>query len=475
MKKIYLLFLLLTTIVSCQKDEINNKNSELPDQKVRLTSIDFKDLPYFILNSVEDYSKVNEAQISNIFGEINRKIPVKKISMPSGAVSYTFILNNFQQKKNEEESYHFDNLIIKQSKKQSLQIYIVRYTPAQEWLNNGHNFGNYIGQISIYNGNGLFISTESYPQNQETSDTNKTECALEFDRAEWSCSGIEGSMDPGDCHWIYYYDLHCTGGGGTSTDGTSNDPNPNEPGGFSSEPSEPGGGGTSTPPLPKVSLAIEINSNNLAPCLKTIMDSIQGHYHGVGKILAQFNDNTLQNYNWTVNSGVIGGSAIGQTASAYDTVNNIATTTFDSSTFNNASDLSWVKTILHESVHAYVLSVTYDESLTQAEKNALLGPNYLSAYINSGHTFIATQYLNSMADILQEYAEFKGYYPYGNDLAKNREFYEDLAWGGLKETAEWDQLSSTTKTRILNRISIEATGKDLNGIVKAQKGENAGC
>lgn len=149
--------------------------------------------------------------------------------------------------------------------------------------------------------------------------------------------------------------------------------------------------------------------------------------------LAQFNDNTLQNYNWTVKSGIIGGSIIGQTDTQYNVSQNIATTTFDSQTFNNASDLSWVKTILHESVHAYVLSVAYDESLTQAEKNALLGPNYLSAYINGGHTFIATQYLNSMADVLQEYAEFKGYYPYDNDIAKNREFYEDLAWGGLRE------------------------------------------
>ena len=292
MKKIYLLFLLLTTIVSCQKDEINNKNSELPDQKVRLTSIDFKDLPYFILNSVEDYSKVNEAQISNIFGEINRKIPVKKISMPSGAVSYTFILNNFQQKKNEEESYHFDNLIIKQSKKQSLQIYIVRYTPAQEWLNNGHNFGNYIGQISIYNGNGLFISTESYPQNQETSDTNKTECALEFDRAEWSCSGIEGSMDPGDCHWIYYYDLHCTGGGGTSTDGTSNDPNPNEPGGFSSEPSEPGGGGSPSPDWSKDTVLLDDFSG---PEITNIADYVKCFDESSGAVFTIYADQPTPN------------------------------------------------------------------------------------------------------------------------------------------------------------------------------------
>jgi len=94
---------------------------------------------------------------------------------------------------------------------------------------------------------------------------------------------------------------------------------------------------------------------------------------------------------------------------------------------------------------------------------------------NECHDFIAQTYINSMTDILQEYGEFKGYFPYGNDSLKNREFYEDLAWGGLENTNAFNSLSWTDRKRIKDVIRIELYGKDSHGNVKTQKGKNADC
>ncbi len=57
----------------------------------------------------------------------------------------------------------------------------------------------------------------------------------------------------------------------------------------------------------------------------------------------------------------------------------------------------------------------------------------------------------------------------------NRQFYEDLAWGGLQGTNAFNQKVFFQRTRILNVIAIELTGKDINGNIKTKKGQNAGC
>jgi hypothetical protein len=50
-----------------------------------------------------------------------------------------------------------------------------------------------------------------------------------------------------------------------------------------------------------------------------------------------------------------------------------------------------------------------------------------------------------------------------------------MAWAGLHTTSTFTSLNPADQTRILNTISIELTGKDLNGNNQSQKGTNAGC
>ena len=184
-------------------------------------------------------------------------------------------------------------------------------------------------------------------------------------------------------------------------------------------------------------------------------------------VIVQFAENDQHNFNWTVQSGSLNGQTA-VTSTNYNTTSNSATSTFDSQRFPRGTDLSWARTILHESSHAFVVSVSKSSNLTSAERQQLLGPNWTVAYFNQGHHYIAENYVTAIADVLQEYGEFKGY-------TMGRQFYEDLSWGGLQDTNAFNNLSTTEKNRILDTVAVELTGRDRYGYNRAQKGTDAGC
>ena len=231
------------------------------------------------------------------------------------------------------------------------------------------------------------------------------------------------------------------------------------------------GGSTTTTTEEEAAAAIEekIDDSELEDCLEKVLDSLKGHRHGVGNIIVELAENNYSNFNWAVKSSTTTTAmATATTSINYNTLTNTATTTFHAQSFPKGTDLSWARTILHEAVHAYVVSISKTSTLTFEERKELLGPNWIIAYINDNHDYIAQTYVSSIADLLQEYGQFKGY-------TMNRQFYEDLAWGGLQGTNTFNSLSTTDKNRILDLIAIELTGKDRYGNNKTQKGTNAGC
>ncbi|MET3877048.1 hypothetical protein [Chitinophaga sp. OAE865] len=75
----------------------------------------------------------------------------------------------------------------------------------------------------------------------------------------------------------------------------------------------------------------------------------------VANIVTKFAGNT-PGYNWTVQDGRLPSNTNGETNNLYDSETGTVTTTFDSKKFTGATDLSIARTILHESVHAYLVS-----------------------------------------------------------------------------------------------------------------------
>lgn len=171
-------------------------------------------------------------------------------------------------------------------------------------------------------------------------------------------------------------------------------------------------------------------------------------------------------YNGSLPSGING-----QT-SAYDRTYNVVSTTFDASKFQNANDLSVARTMLHESIHAYLVayfantpayaSAGYPDLLAAYAADASNNPN------NPQHNTMANGWLIDLAWALEQYGINKGY-----NLPS--QYYSDMAWGGLTTTPAFQALSQSDKDRISNLLSVEQSGNDLNGNPHTQSGSKAGC
>lgn len=471
MKKIYLYLIFIGIAVGCEKQELNLQQEEdhAFENEPYLEKISFQDLPENIQHyfEIKDLNRNKTSLVNTSFGKIRRDIPAKKIITKEGEVNYTLVLDNLE-KESSEDPFYFDNLVVYVKENGSSIAYVIRYIPTSDWRNNSKDFKDFSGRVEFYFPNGEKISqvelVEGIAGNLGFSEkrNDKAECALELERNGFICTATydaSGNFLGEDCETIYKYKWTCTMGSGEGD--YTNDPALEEPDGL------PRTGGTTSPTYPEpeeVDVTIGINDTSLDNCLKVILSTLEGHFHGVGKIIAELAE-TDTSFSWTVESGSLAGeTAI--TDKNFDSASNSTTTTFDSQGFPRGTDLSWARTILHESVHAYVVGISNTSTL--AERQELLGPNWTIAYFNYGHDYIAETYVNSMADILQEYGQLKGY-------TMDRQFYEDLAWGGLQGTNAFNSLSTTVKNRILDVSAIELTGKDRYGNNKTQKGSDAGC
>lgn len=209
-----------------------------------------------------------------------------------------------------------------------------------------------------------------------------------------------------------------------------------------------------------------INDSQLKPCMKALMGDVQNLTRGVATNVVMFSGGTLPNYNWTLKHGTL---ATSQNAATIQTYNG-PVTTFDTNKFGDATDLSIIRTILHEAVHAFLIEFfRHDRVRANAEYSQLVQDyNELQSLNDAHHLTIATNFASNIAKSLKEYGESQGY-------QISDQYYNDLAWGGLEDTFYFTSKSSSEQRRIRNVIQTELTGRDTNGTSRSQKGKKAGC
>lgn len=180
-------------------------------------------------------------------------------------------------------------------------------------------------------------------------------------------------------------------------------------------------------------------------------------------------DNTK--YNWALQNGSLSLGTYGSTG-PYDKQHHFVTTTFDADQWRNASDLSIARTMLHEAVHAYLLSYFADDRLLATAQYGALSDAYTAAGVANTnipqHNFIAQDLRDDIAYALRQYGTSQGY---NLPVA----FYADMAWGGLEESKDFKNLSQVDKDRISDILRIEATGLDAQQNYQPQRGHRAGC
>lgn len=210
----------------------------------------------------------------------------------------------------------------------------------------------------------------------------------------------------------------------------------------------------------------------LDECLKKVLNDLKKTVASPGNMVTNFTgDWNATRYNWTVISETKVGDKhpIGLTSSLYNEGTGV-TTTFYNRAWPDATDLSWARTILHESIHAYLVvyfkvdgigaNVAYPQLVEEwnAKKNIEV----------AHHEEMAISLVAQVGDALEIYGVSKGY-------RLDRQFYQDMAWGGLTETKAFKALPFREKTRIKDVLSVELTGKDVDGDVQFQKGKRSKC
>lgn len=139
-------------------------------------------------------------------------------------------------------------------------------------------------------------------------------------------------------------------------------------------------------------------------------------------------------------------------------------------TLESLRELSWARTIIHESIHAYLASSykisrsNWIATYPQIVQDWGVNQNWNDVH----HEEIARSLVKSVALTLESYGINKGY-------NLNKQFYEDMSWASLQDTSTFKALPSSDQKRILDTIATELTGKDTKGNNKTQKGKNAGC
>ncbi len=212
-----------------------------------------------------------------------------------------------------------------------------------------------------------------------------------------------------------------------------------------------------------------IDETNLKPCLKNILKVLKNIQNGPGNMVAKFSGN-FPGYNWVTKSGSLSGQTASTNSPSTYNANSGIITTFDTQAWTNATDLSWARTILHESIHAFLASYY-----------KINRPNWIATYPQMvqdwgsiqnwngvHHEEIARSLVSAVALALEDYGKMMGY-------NLSAQFYEDMAWGGLQNTSTFKALSASDQKRILDTIATELTGSDTNSNIKTQKGRNAGC
>lgn len=231
-----------------------------------------------------------------------------------------------------------------------------------------------------------------------------------------------------------------------------------------------------TPPL---ELRESIDYSALRECYRRIIDKLINHSFAENRL-----DNMLQTfagYNPTFGLRFLEGSLPeGTTARTSSQLNadGSVNITIDPQKFVNATDLAIARTVYHEVIHAYIVSIALgNPHLTAEAREQLLGPDWVIMFDNNGHDYMIQNMVMPMADLLEIYAQNNGV------TSPYETFFMDLAYGGLTHNRDGTQRlmfqnmvpSRSDRDRIIDTITIETRGKDFNGNPKSQKGNDPGC
>ncbi|CAM2868704.1 hypothetical protein [Flavobacterium frigoris] len=229
------------------------------------------------------------------------------------------------------------------------------------------------------------------------------------------------------------------------------------------------GGGIAAPTAEDIANAIEdnIDDTELDPCPKAIMEKLKTTTNNdIAVILKKLGANSV--YTVNMKMGVMQYAQDFAETKKISKNNYLITVTQDS--YSNATQLYKATALLHEMIHAQMLSVVddYDTYPTNAPFNDFT--ELFKLYVEklnidpvvSQHEDMANRYVNAIASALEEYQK-KINFPI---FISDKQVFIDLAWSGLQGTDAYNKKypgGSTDRKRLENTIIAEQIGTSYYG------------
>lgn len=218
----------------------------------------------------------------------------------------------------------------------------------------------------------------------------------------------------------------------------------------------------------------EINDTQLNACLKGIMEKLKMATNAdIANVMAKMDATNL--YNLTMKMGTM--EKPENYAETIKTSKNNYQTTFTQNTYTSASKLYRATALLHETIHAYMLSVVDDYNTYPTNAPFTNFPELFKIYVSkinkvntandAQHEDMANTYVNAIAAALEEYQANTAI---PSSIA-DKQVFLDMAWSGLRGTDVYQKkfpMGGEDDNRIFARIAAEqsqgynAIGKPCN-------------
>jgi hypothetical protein len=215
--------------------------------------------------------------------------------------------------------------------------------------------------------------------------------------------------------------------------------------------------------------------NYLSDCKKRVLKDVQLTSRGkISEILSSFNpdpNSEMTEYNWIIKETAQNNARLAKTNSRTTNLasGNYAVTSLNTNRINSSTDLLIAQVIMHEAIHAYIVSY-YTENPWELSMHTDLS-NYeygemVSEFLFSGldmnesqhNQFIRDNMVNNIREALKSFGQSKGY-------ELNDQYYENLAWAGLQYTSNYSsELSASRRQTIEQMLEAERTSSN-NGDV----------
>lgn len=209
------------------------------------------------------------------------------------------------------------------------------------------------------------------------------------------------------------------------------------------------------------------------PCTEAVLNQIRGLDSGtIAKIIKNLSG-SLPGFDWEIRevSQLYGSHANANAQTDYSPGSpiNHSITYLNQAKLHSATNISLARTIIHESVHAFMYDYFYNApNISTATRDSILGLSYgkiLKQFIkhkynvtddNIFHRLMVINFKNDIKNALKTLCPIMNINP--SDL---EEYCNDLAWGGLESTDAFSDLSVSEQQRVINRLNAELTNTTM--------------